>query len=130
MARSPDMVTLRQIVEAYNRAIAEGDKPYATMDDGPEDYLYRKDGKQKLVGSEYGDEESQVEYRYRSEIDREEDVDKIWHYGKAPGEDWMVIPRSPYDPMADEDFEKYVDFHQEHGRWPTQEESGQIEGLL
>jgi hypothetical protein len=27
------------------------DEAYATMDDGPEDYLFRKDGKQKLVGS-------------------------------------------------------------------------------
>ena len=45
-------------------------KPYATMADGPDAYLFRKDGKQKLVGSadnepEAGEEElRQVAERY------------------------------------------------------------------
>ncbi len=153
----------------------EEDKPYATMDDGPEDYLFRKDGKQKLVGSVDNDisnlpeddvcpvcdglgeiyvgdamyvfpckdcegsgvlsppqaleEDDTAGYRYRTETDYEEDNSKIWHYGKAPGEDWMVIDRSPYAPMDQVAWPLYVDFHKKNGRWPTQQESYRIEEL-
>jgi hypothetical protein len=108
------------------------------MDDGPEDYLFRKDGKQKLVGSADNDpEEGEVEleeddtagYRYRDEVDYEEDNSKIWHYGKAPGGDWEVIERSPYAPMDQVAWPLYVDFHKKNGRWPDQRESMRIEEL-
>lgn len=125
----------------WRRMVAElfeGDKPYATMKDGPDKYLFRKDGKQKLVGSADNDpEEGEVEleeddtagYRYRTETDYEEDNSKIWHYGKAPGDDWMVIDRSPYAEMDDTAWSLYVDFHKKNGRWPTQQESYKIEEL-
>jgi len=116
----------------------EDDKPYATMDDGPEDYLYRKDGEQKLVGSAdnepEADEEALAEeendgYRYREEVDYEEDNSKIWHYVKSPGEEWTYIDRSPYAPMDDFAWELYKDFHKKNGRWPTKDESRKIEEL-
>jgi len=144
----------------------EDDKPYATMDDGPEDYLYRKDGEQKLVGSadnetcpdcdgtgvvpESGDsyygeetchlcdgtgevqpleEEKNDGYRYREEVDYEEDNSKIWHYVKSPGEEWTYIDRSPYAQMDDFAWELYKDFHKKNGRWPTKDESRKIEEL-
>lgn len=116
----------------------EDDKPYATMDDGPEDYLYRKDGEQKLVGSAdnepEADEEALAEeendgYRYREEVDYEEDNSKIWHYVKSPGEEWTYIDRSPYAQMDDFAWELYKDFHKKNGRWPTKDESRKIEEL-
>ena len=149
----------------------EEDKPYATMKDGPDKFLFRKDGKQKLVGSvdnlpeddvcpacdgigelytsdKYGEitvtlckkckgsgspvslEEDDAEsYRYRDEVDYEEDNSKIWHYGKAPNGEWEVIDRSPYADMNDVAWPLYVDFHKKHGRWPDQRESHKIEEL-
>ena len=52
------------------RQINVEDKPYATMKDGPDKYLFRKDGKQKLVGSkdnecDYDDEELQEDLDIR-----------------------------------------------------------------
>ena len=68
-------------------------------------------------------------YSYRDEIDYEEDNSKIWHYGKAPGEDWEVIDRSPYREMDDFAWDLYVGFHKDNGRWPNQDESRKIEDL-
>jgi DnaJ-class molecular chaperone len=113
-------------------------KPYATMADGPDAYLFRKDGKQKLVGSadnepEAGEEElaEDEDYQYRDEVDVEFDGNnsKIWHYGKAPGGDWETIDRSPYAQMDDFAWDLYVDFHKQNGRWPNQQESRKIEDL-
>lgn len=111
-------------------------KPYATMADGPDAYLFRKDGKQKLVGSadnepEAGEEELAEDegYQYRTYTDYEEDNMKIWHEGKAPGGDWEIIDRSPYAEMDDFAWNLYVDFHKENGRWPNQQESRKIEDL-
>ena len=111
-------------------------KPYATMADGPDAYLFRKDGKQKLVGSadnepEAGEEELAEDegYQYRTYTDYEEDNSKIWHEGKAPGGDWEIIDRSPYAEMDDFAWNLYVDFHKENGRWPNQQESRKIEDL-
>lgn len=111
-------------------------KPYATMKDGPDAYLFRKDGKQKLVGSadnepEAGEEELEEGegYSYRDEVDYEEDNSKIWHYGKAPGGDWEIIDRSPYAEMDDFAWNLYVDFHKQNGHWPDKNESRKIEEL-
>ena len=111
-------------------------KPYATMKDGPDAYLFRKDGKQKLVGSadnepEAGEEELEEGegYSYRDEVDYEEDNSKIWHYGKAPGGDWEIIDRSPYAEMDDFAWNLYVDFHKQNGHRPDKNESRKIEEL-
>lgn len=37
--------------EKYNNPKVKESKPYATMDDGPEDYLFNRNKKQKLVGA-------------------------------------------------------------------------------
>jgi len=56
--------------EEYNKPkkVKESDKPYATMDDGPEDYLYKKGKKQKLVGSKEYDEE-EIEENIEDELE-------------------------------------------------------------
>ena len=140
------------------------DEAYATMDDGPEDYLFRKDGKQKLVGSADNDicstcdgqgmiqtsdgevrtcadcdgkyrkheleEEETDGYRYREEVDYEEDNSKIWHYVKAPGEDeWTVVDRSPYAPVDQLAWDLLKNFHKMVGRWPNQREARKLEDL-
>jgi hypothetical protein len=116
--------------------MARKSKPYATMADGPDAYLFRKDGKQKLVGSadnepEAGEEELAEDegYQYRTYTDYEEDNMKIWHEGRAPGGDWEIIDRSPYAEMDKFAWDLYVDFHKENGRWPNQKESRKIEDL-
>ena len=43
--------TLFMAACGVEEGLGEGDKPYATMKDGPDKYLFRKDQKQKLVGS-------------------------------------------------------------------------------
>ena len=70
-------------------------------------------------------------YQYREERDRDfdDDNEKIWHYAKAPGEDWTVIDRTPYAEMGDVAWELYKDFHKKHGRWPNKAESRKIEEL-
>lgn len=114
------------------------DEAYATMDDGPEDYLFRKDGKQKLVGSADNEPEAdEVEleeddtagYRYRDEQDYEEDNIKTWHYGKAPGGDWEVIDLSPYAHVDDFMWALIVDFHKKNKRWPDRDEGYRMEQL-
>lgn len=114
------------------------DEAYATMDDGPEDYLFRKDGKQKLVGSADNEPEAdEVEleeddtagYRYRDEQDYEEDNIKTWHYGKAPGGDWEVIDLSPYAHVDDFMWALIVDFHKKNKRWPNRDEGYRMEQL-
>lgn len=114
------------------------DEAYATMDDGPEDYLFRKDGKQKLVGSADNEPEAdEVEleeddtagYRYRDEQDYEEDNIKTWHYGKAPGGDWEVIDLSPYAHVDDFMWALIVDFHKKNKRWPDRDEGHRMEQL-
>ena len=117
--------------EGEVRLLSDDAKPYATMKDGPDKYLFRKDGKQKLVGSVDNEleEDDTTGYQYRDEVDYEEDNRKIWHYGKAPGEDWTIIDRSPYAPIDDIAWPLYVDFHKKNGRWPTQKESRRIEDL-
>lgn len=114
------------------------DEAYATMDDGPEDYLFRKDGKQKLVGSADNEPEAdEVEleeddtagYRYRDEQDYEEDNIKTWHYGKAPGGDWEVIDLSPYAHVDDFMWALIVDFHKKNKRWPNRDEGHRMEQL-
>ena len=119
-----------------NKPYSDKSAPYATMGDGPDSYLYKKGGKQKLVGSadnepEAGEEELAEDegYQYRTYTDYEEDNSKIWHEGKAPGGDWEVIDRSPYAPMDKFAWDLYVDFHKENGRWPNQQESRKIENL-
>ena len=129
----------RSNIRDWRKAVGElFEKPYATMKDGPDKYLFRKDGKQKLVGSADNEPEADEEelaeeendgYRYRDEVDYEEDNSKIWHYCKAPGEDWTVVDRSPYKEMDDFAWELYKDFHKKNGRWPTQQESYKIEEL-
>lgn len=57
-----------QHVKNFEETGVSEDKPYATMDDGPEDYLYRKDNKQKLVGSKDNDDKSTEEI---TEMDKE-----------------------------------------------------------
>lgn len=55
--------------------------PYATMKDGPDKYLFRKDDKQKLVGSYLGDEESykkgELDVCPRCDGTGHEDVDEV-----------------------------------------------------
>ena len=136
MARASNIYVWRRIVEEL---FEEGDKPYATMKDGPDKYLFRKDGKQKLVGSadnepDEGEEELEEEetdgYRYREEVDYEEDNSKIWHYVKAPGEDeWTVVDRSPYAPVDQLAWDLLKNFHKMVGRWPNQREARKLEDI-
>ena len=92
-------------------------KPYATMKDGPDKYLFRKDGKQKLVGSadnspEDGEEELE-ESGYRYERDEEMELDgnnsKIWHYLITPDGERFTLDHSPYQEMSPEEFDKHVE---------------------
>ena len=118
----------RNNIYKWRRLVAElyeDEKPYATMDDGPEDYLYRKDGKQKLVGSV----DNEPKYQYRDEQDYEEDNIKTWHYGKAPGGDWEMIDLSPYARVDNFMWELLVDFHKKNNRWPNRDEGRRIEDL-
>ena len=74
------MAHKRGNIYEWRRLVAElfeEDKPYATMKDGPDKYLFRKDNKQKLVGSADNEPEAdEVEleeeetdgYRYREEL--------------------------------------------------------------
>jgi len=79
MSREPNMGELKAIIEAYNKAITEA--PYATMKDGPDKYLFRKDNKQKLVGSYLGDEEAykkgELDICPRCDGSGKEDVDEF-----------------------------------------------------
>lgn len=91
--------------------------PYATMGDSPDDYLYKKGKKQKLVGSadnspEDGEEELE-ESGYRYERDEEIEFDgnnsKIWHYLITPDGERFTINHSPYQEISPEEFDKYVE---------------------
>ncbi len=102
----------------------EGDKPYATMKDGPDKYLFRKDGKQKLVGSEdnepeEGQEELEedpnviynvdgFEYRQR-EIEDDEGFYKKWHYMVTPDGEEVYIDYTPYDDISIDEFKVKVE---------------------
>lgn len=46
-----DLELARSLAKGHADEFSEDEKPYATMKDGPEKYLFRKDNKQKLVGS-------------------------------------------------------------------------------
>ena len=91
--------------------------PYATMASKPDDYLYKKGKKQKLVGSadnspEDGEEELE-ESGYRYERDEEVEFDgnnsKIWHYLITPDGERFTINHSPYQEISPEEFDKYVE---------------------
>ena len=69
MAKEPHMTELKAIIEAYNKAITEA--PYATMKDGPDKYLFRKDDKQKLVGSADNEPEDDEEELEEQTMDKE-----------------------------------------------------------
>lgn len=87
--------------EAYNKPkkVKESDKPYATMDDGPEDYLYKKDSTQKLVGEadptiqqtrlEVGDvvqfeNKGRTYYGVIKKLDSRNAFVQLSHYSQAP----------------------------------------------
>ena len=103
---------------AIDGSVTEGDKPYATMDDGPEDYLYKKGKKQKLVGSADNDPEEGEEqleeapgdiynidgYIYRQHELPEEDVVKLWHYMVTPEGEEVYIDYSPYQELDKDEF--------------------------
>jgi hypothetical protein len=51
--------------------LGEGDKPYATMKDGPDKYLFRKDNKQKLVGSADNEPDDGEEELEETDMDKD-----------------------------------------------------------
>ena len=93
------------------------------MKDGPDKYLYRKDQKQKLVGSadnspEDGEEELEEApgdfynvdgYIYRQhEIEDDEGFYKRWHYMLTPDGEEIYIEYSPYQDMDLDEFKDFV----------------------
>lgn len=118
--------------EAFLRAwhssiVNESGKPYATMKDGPDKYLFRKDNKQKLVGSADNEpEEGEVELeenRFQYEVDGygyEEEEDwpfdndepiKKWHYMTTPDGERITLDHSPYQTMDKDEFAQHVANH-------------------
>lgn len=93
------------------------------MKDGPEDYLYRKGKKQKLVGSADNQlNDSRYDFRfsrgplynidgfkyYIDEIEDAEGFNKNWHYLVTPERKEITIDYSPYRDMSEEEFEQKV----------------------
>jgi len=100
-----------------NKPYSDKSAPYATMASKPDDYLYKKGKKQKLVGSadnspEDGEEELEESgYRYEREEDIEFDGNnsKIWHYLITPDGERFTLNHSPYQEMSPEEFDKHVE---------------------
>jgi hypothetical protein len=60
----------RQQSQDLDDILGEGEKPYATMKDGPDKYLFRKDQKQKLVGSADNEPEDGEEELEETDMDK------------------------------------------------------------
>ena len=61
-------------------------------------------------------------FKWREEEDREEDNRKLFNYITTPDGKEHWIDRSPYDPMTNKDFQKYVAYYKEHGKFPKREQ--------
>jgi hypothetical protein len=107
-----------------NKPYSDKSAPYATMGDSPDDYLYKKGKKQKLVGSEDNEpEEGQEEleedpnviynvdgFEYRQhEIEDDEGFYKKWHYMVTPDGEEVYIDYTPYDDINIDEFKIKVE---------------------
>lgn len=107
-----------------NKPYSDKSAPYATMGDSPDDYLYKKGKKQKLVGSadnspENGEEELEEApgdfynvdgYIYRQhEIEDDEGFIKRWHYMLTPDNEEIYIDYTPYQDMDKDEFIDFVE---------------------
>ncbi len=70
-AMRPDECVCEQVEEGEKPYAGKGGEPYATMTDGPDKYLFRKDGKQKLVGSDDNEPEDGEEELEETDMDKE-----------------------------------------------------------
>ncbi len=58
-------------------------------------------------------------YTLRQEEELEEDNRKIFHFITPPGGKETHIDHSPYEWLGSDTIRPYIEFHKEHGRFPS-----------